>query len=77
VTVLDTPTLAHVTNQIMALPEWQRERPFCLDHETYAAAKHEMESVMKARGYRLPVRRELRQEHFVVAGVVVTTGECQ
>lgn len=71
-TVLDCPTLAQVTNQIMALPEWQRERPFCLDHETYETAKHEMDSVMRARGYRLPIRKDLRQEHFVVAGVVVT-----
>ena len=69
--ILDCPTLARVTNEIMALPEWQRERPFSLDHETYETAKHEMESVMRARGYRLPVRKDLRQEHFVVAGVVV------
>lgn len=62
---LVAPAVSVIVAALGKRPAWQHDQPLRVPRELYAAARDEMEAIMKKRGFRLP------KSYFLVYGTVI------
>jgi hypothetical protein len=62
--------LAIVNREIDRRPSWLSDQPVAVDHQTWRAARDEMASIQRDRGFPLAVA-PIDQDNFLLRGIPV------
>ena len=70
VATVDVPALAAIARRINETPHYLLDRPMAVDERLWHQASHEMEQLMDARGWPVPVA-DIDEPNFLFRGIVI------
>lgn len=67
---MDAPHVAEIYKLAMARPLWQSDRPLAVDPELWRQASHELEEIMRRRGWAVAAAN-IDEPNFLLYGVPI------
>jgi hypothetical protein len=65
------PAVSVIVAELGRRPAWQHGEPFKVPASLWKAASEEMEAIMLKRGFKLPVSKAVKAEHFLIQGTPI------